>query len=310
MRLLTRYLREERGSALVLVTVAMVILLGTSALAFDYGRLVLKKRTLANAADAAALAAAQELLKEPAAASVALSTAEAYAAANGAAADQVTADISPDHTQITVTISAAVDYTFARVFGFTQRELTAAATAAVGAVTGMTGTAPLMIVEQNFVQGQEYELKSAAPGDLGPGNFGALALGGKGASRYESNLRDGYSGMISVGDLLDTEPGNISGPTKRAFTARINACSHGCTYQNFRSGCPLIVYIPVVKQPTGQGRQEVEVAGFAAFFLNRNQPPGQGNESSIKGWFVDTIVPGQISPGEKSYGVAAVNLIK
>ncbi|HAA38092.1 MAG TPA: hypothetical protein DCE00_04395 [Firmicutes bacterium] len=167
-----------------------------------------------------------------------------------------------------------------------------------------------MIVEQNFVQGQEYELKSAAPGDLGPGNFGALALGGKGASRYESNLRDGYSGMISVGDLLDTEPGNISGPTKRAFTARINACSHGCTYQNFRSGCPLIVYIPVVKQPTGQGRQEVEVAGFAAFFLNRNQPPGQGNESSIKGWFVDTIVPGQISPGEKSYGVAAVNLIK
>ena len=72
MRLLTRYLREERGSALVLVTVAMVILLGTSALAFDYGRLVLKKRTLANAADAAALAAAQELLKEPAAASVAL----------------------------------------------------------------------------------------------------------------------------------------------------------------------------------------------------------------------------------------------
>ena len=166
MRLLTRYLREERGSALVLVTVAMVILLGTSALAFDYGRLVLKKRTLANAADAAALAAAQELLKEPAAASVALSTAEAYAAANGAAADQVTADISPDHTQITVTISAAVDYTFARVFGFTQRELTAAATAAVGAVTGMPMPPP-DDCRAELVQGQEYELNLLLL-DLGP----------------------------------------------------------------------------------------------------------------------------------------------
>ena len=94
----------------------------------------------------------------------------------------------------------------------------AAATAAVGAVTGMTGTAPL-IVEQNFVQGQ-YELNLLL-GDLGPGNFGALALGGKdplpqSARRLQRDDK--------CGDLLDTEPGNISGPTKRR-TARINAAA-------------------------------------------------------------------------------------
>ncbi|HZK24962.1 MAG TPA: pilus assembly protein TadG-related protein [Oscillospiraceae bacterium] len=310
MKFLQRLLREEKGSAMVLVTIAMVILLGSSALVIDYGQLVLIRRKLVNAADAAALAGAQELLSEPASPSNAMSTAEAYAIANGVDVDQVTAEVTHDKSQITVTVTGIVDYTFARVLGFEQGNVSAEAKAAVGSIQGMTGVAPLTIVEQSFVKGQSYELKSASPSEMGPGNFGVLALGGSGASRYEANLRDGYSGNIKIGDLLDTEPGNMSNPTKRACTDRINACNLGCTYQNFKPDCPLLVYIPVIKQPTGQGRQEVEVVGFAAFFLDKHQPPGQGNESSIKGWFVDTIVPGQINPGETGYGVSAVNLIK
>ena len=49
---------------------------------------------------------------------------------------------------------------------------------------------------------------------------------------------------------------------------------------------------------------------FAAFFLDENQPPGQGNESIMRGWFVDTIAQGQLTPGANGYGVSAVNLVK
>jgi hypothetical protein len=54
----------------------------------------------------------------------------------------------------------------------------------------------------------------------------------------------------------------------------------------------------------------VEVVGFAAFFLNKSKPPGSGNESIIRGWFVDTVTQGEITQGGTGYGVSAVNLVK
>lgn len=74
--------------------------------------------------------------------------------------------------------------------------------------------------------------------------------------------------------------------------------------------CPLLVYLPVIRQPAGQGKQKVEVVGFAAFFLNKSKPPGSGNESIIRGWFVDTVTQGEITQGGTGYGVSAVNLVK
>lgn len=310
MKKLFSLLKEERGSAIVIVLMSLVILLGSSALVMDYGMMAVTRRNLVNAADAAALAGAQELIQNPGDREAARNAALEYALNNGVDPSQV--EVEVEDYQVRVQVSKPVPFTFARVLGFSSGTVSAEATAATGAVTAMTGIAPLANVDQPLIKGQEYQLKifSASDPTFGPGNFGALALGGRGSQNYEKNLRDGYEGQIKIGDFLETETGNMSNPTRRAFDDRVSRCTSGCTFDNFTPNCPLILYMPIIRQPDGQGRQEVEVVGFAAFFLNKDAPPGQGNESIIKGWFIDTVAPGQITPGASGYGVSAVNLVK
>ena len=76
---LTR-LRSERGQALVLAALAMVVILGFAALSIDVGYWYSQKREVQKAVDAAALAGAQELPDNPAAAEA---VAREYLAKNG-----------------------------------------------------------------------------------------------------------------------------------------------------------------------------------------------------------------------------------
>ena len=55
-----RFKRDQRGSALVMVATALVVILGMMALVVDVGALALEKRRLQNACDASALAAARD----------------------------------------------------------------------------------------------------------------------------------------------------------------------------------------------------------------------------------------------------------
>ena len=63
MEKIKRILRDEKGTALVLVCLAFVLLLGFSALVIDYGALALERRRMVTAADAGALAGARILLE-------------------------------------------------------------------------------------------------------------------------------------------------------------------------------------------------------------------------------------------------------
>src|SRR5690606_39260794 len=81
--------RERRGSIVVLVAVLMVVLLGFGAFAVDVAQMQAYKSELRRTADAAALAATQELLTNPPGAPA---TAATYVAANpvmGSIADSV-----------------------------------------------------------------------------------------------------------------------------------------------------------------------------------------------------------------------------
>ncbi len=88
----------------------------------------------------------------------------------------------------------------------------------------------------------------------GPGNFAALALGSTGASIYEGNITNGYDGTISVGDLILSETGNMSGPTYDGVSYRVE---HGLIY----------VVIPILNTLDVNGRKIVEIVGFANFKL-------------------------------------------
>ncbi|WP_445153709.1 pilus assembly protein TadG-related protein [Arthrobacter sp. Hor0625] len=66
MRRVTRKSEKERGAAGVLVAVMMVVLLGAGAMAVDVGQIYAERAQLQNAADAAAMATAQQCHNTPA----------------------------------------------------------------------------------------------------------------------------------------------------------------------------------------------------------------------------------------------------
>lgn len=128
--------RNEKGSVIVLVTIALVVILGFTALVIDGGRVYLGKSDLQNAADAAALAGAQDLPSDV----NAKKTAITYAGINGMKATQsgvkkdgdtvtVTPSYNGDPTKIEVVCTRTVEHSLARILGFTQSDVSARAVA-------------------------------------------------------------------------------------------------------------------------------------------------------------------------------------
>ena len=297
-----------------MVSLGLAGLLGFSAIVMDYGAAALLRRRLVSAADAAALAGAQELIRSvPSAAALARSKALTYAQLNGVPAERITASVSPDLRQITVRVEDDVAFNFARIFGREEMNVGTHARAIVGPVAALSGIVPFSIVDQRLQLGVKYTLKYSDWNDasLGSGNYGALALGGTGARTYEINITHGFNSPVAIGDILDTEPGNMSGPTRRGIEHRIENANCGCTPVNFRPDCPLLIYIPVVRVLSDKGgRTEVEVVNFAAFFIDRHNPPGSGKESIVTGTFVRNMTEGRVDANLSGYGLYAVNLVE
>jgi hypothetical protein len=126
---------EESGQTLVVVTLALIALIGFLALAIDVGVLYSWRRNMQNAADAGALAAARVICTEGFdKISDAESAARHFAVAeNRATTAEVTWD---DYNQVRVTASADVNLFFARVLGVSESGVTATAVAACGSAEG------------------------------------------------------------------------------------------------------------------------------------------------------------------------------
>ena len=313
--ILHNFRSDQRGAAFILVAAGMAVLLGFAALVTDIGMLVLHKQRLSNAVDAAALAGAAELPANP---FLARDIAENYALLNGCTSDppQISAHKSCPDAKITVTATKQVEFTFARALGINTGTVSAQASAAVAAISSFQGAAPLSIPNQDFTFNTRYILKQGSnspdPSPLGPGTYGALSLGGSGASKYESNLKYGYDGKLTVGDEIDTETGNMSNPTKRAIDWRISQCEHSpaCSPACYEPGCPKILIIPVyepVNIEDGQVKR-IKIAGFAAFLVER--VTGQGNENYIEGYFIRLAVDGDSVSGAIDCGVKGVKLVQ
>jgi len=285
--------QQERGSVVVLVALALTALLGFCALVTDVGLIYAEKAHLQNSVDAAALAGVQELPNDL---SLAEQKASDYASRNGVPA--VTVSFEANNYKIVVQATQQVPTYFARIWGITEEQISVSARAMLVPPTGLSGAVPLSIQEQDFVYGQKYVLKSGgrsedsdlylnddknnAVGKSGEvsgasGWYGALELTDTGANTYESDLANGYQGTLSVGQILDVKHGNMSGPTTDGINTR------------FDKNAPQIVYIPIVKIITESGNsiQEVQIVGFAAFFLEG--VAGSGNDSVVTGWFIRSL---------------------
>ncbi|MGI6037026.1 MAG: pilus assembly protein TadG-related protein [Limnochordia bacterium] len=308
MPLLKNLWREEEGSVLVIVSVAMVAILGLAALVIDVGVLYLHRLNLVNAADAAALAGVTFLPNRPV---YAQTTAVDYANYNSQP-EEVQVEIGDNSRSLTVRLAREVDFYLARLLGRDNMRIQASAKARAWTLTGARGVAPFAVEKQEFVFGETYYLKVGAQNkDQRPfrGNFGVLALGGQGANVYYNNLVNGYQGWIRINDQLDTEPGNMVGKTRQGVQELMNRCHHhhvpACTYLNYQPGCPRLLITPVVDSLKVSGRSLVTVVGFAAFFLEEFD----NSQDYVVGRFVRSFHDGEWGEGA-DYGTMVAGLVE
>lgn len=303
-----KFFRDQDGVVIVLFALGMTVFLGFLALVVDVGRAEAKKFDLSNAVDAAALAGAQELPNTTEAAG----EARICAALNGV--DDVEVTFFDDNEGIRVHAERTVNMLFAGALGVTDTDVGASAAAIIGPISATDGVIPLGIEEHEMEYGTLYTLKVGA-GSSETGWFGALALGGPGADTYRDNMKNGYQGKIKVNDPLDIETGNMSNPTKEAIDVRMAGCHHSpfCGWVDsseglivrFERDCTRLVKVPVVVRID---HDTVKVKGFAVMLLEGCD--GQGNECYVKGRFVQSIIPGEVTPGLPSYGATGVRLVE
>ncbi|MFZ5595959.1 MAG: pilus assembly protein TadG-related protein [Bacillota bacterium] len=304
-------IKDERGLSFIITCLGIIAVFGMGALVTDFGRIALAHQRLANAADSAAMAAAQDLAlatdKDLGAITAGRRVLE-VAGANGVDSENVT--VSIDGNKISVDIQQEVGLIMSRIFGVNEKTVSAHAAAAAGSNISYTGIAPLTIHEQPLTYGQLVTLKYGSPKDAGQfrsmGNFGALALGGRGAKNYRDKLINGYQEEVHIGDKLETEPGNMNGPTD-GIDVRLSRCTDGCTFDNFKPGCPRVIVIPTHNEDSLHGRDEITVTGFAAFFVDRDSTNCASDE--IKGYFVRMVAEGDpdfSKPVTSLYGVRLV----
>lgn len=303
-----KFIKDEKGVVLVIFAILLPVLLGSVAIAVDLGIHYANKVKLDNIAQAAALAAVQEL---PGDLYAAEQKANEYITLNSIDDVNIEIQVSQSDKSVEVKIWRDTDYYFGKILGFETRRISSIAKAKAFGVTGLKGAAPLGVPFQNFVYGQLYQLKCGAPPEYGPGNFGVLKLNGNGANAYEDNLKYGHDGVIKIGDIIETESGNISIPTNRAISYRFAQDSRvpPNTINYYDRDAPQIIYVPVIEPYQMQENKmiKVKVIGFAAFFIA--SIPGNGNDSVIEGYFIETVYKGTGSEEQTDYGLRTTKLV-
>lgn len=307
-----KMLNNQRGGTAVLTALGVTALLGITAIVVDVGYWYINRVQVSNMIDAAVLAGAQDLpdvMK-------ARDSAVRYAALNGESDDTVdfqfdSGTVSSFSSGESLTIAGTAQRKVVNLF---SRLITGTDTTMVGAIAkaklfplgSAVGVVPIGVVQQDFSFGTTYTLKVGG-GDGTTGNYGALALGGNGASNYLDNIKSGYNGTLRAGDWVITETGNISGPTTDGINYRINQDS-GATYNTVSESSPRIVILPVLESLTVNGKGEVLITGFAAFFLEG--AAGSGNDNTVTGKFMRMVIAGEPSTSGGNYGLSTVRLIQ
>ena len=294
----SRKTKASKGQAMFLVILALPVIVGALTLVMDVGNLYFNQVSMQVAIDSGVLSGALYLPPYP---SQAVSVAEDYAERNGIKASEiVSCTVSPDNKTVLMTTTRTLPCFFCAVLGEGTAHaaapgpetgsgtgITTNASALIVPIRAATGVVPLGIdYRTNLNFGNVVQLKQ---GQVGAGNWSPMALGGNGASNYSTNIQTGYPGKVSVGDMLDTEPGNVVGPTTSGFQYRLsmgqNQFSTG-TFQNHDLNDPRVMLIPIVDFSNINGKSQVPMKGFAMMWIVSID--GQG---TITCYFIQQSVP-------------------
>jgi Flp pilus assembly protein TadG len=310
-------IKDESGVVAIVMGIAMVAIVGILAYVIDTGSVYVARRSMQTAADAAALAGAQELPENP---NVAIQVALDYIEMQGISANSTVVSIEKTYVSndtIKVTVSDTDKKTFfAGIFGINSVNVGATATAMIGSPSEITGAVPWAVLQGTYIPGVEYNLKYDSP-DLGPGNFGAVSIDGRGASTYRHCIEYGSTTPLHIGSKIETEPGNMAGPTSQGTSARIYDHPNnqfdtfsqlteqvGSVYKLVDPDSQFII-VPIVDN-FPNGRKEITVVGFLKFVITYL------SGSTVKGTLINYAMAddGSDIGAINSTGFRAIRLIK
>lgn len=295
-------LRSERGQAAVLTVIFLVALLGAVALVLDVGSWFREQRGTQSAADAAALAGAQEL---PENTGLASAFASEYLAENGGGAGEFTfSSTRLANDTINVKLKRQAPGYFAKLFGIDSVDVNAKASARAGSIDQARYAAPIGVdIQHPMLQCGLPCFGTPTTLDLervGPGAFRLINIdgsrGGTGPPILADWIERGYDGYMPLG-WYSSDPG-----------AKFNS-SQVKGAMNVRIGDELL--FPVYDATRGNGANfEYRVVGWVGFVVTDFD--GKGNKGTVSGRFVRVIWEGILSESgsEADLGVRAVELIE
>jgi Flp pilus assembly protein TadG len=308
--------RDERGQSFVLFALALVMVCGMAALVLDVGNWFRDKRRLQGTVDAAALAGAQQLPDNPAAAKT---MALDYANKNGGdvagANIVVTSSYQPNDT-----LSVKGQRNDAGIFssvifkGAGNADITARAKVRVGPPAQALAVAPMVVhcnhpLIQNCNNNHmpQFGVPTTLPfSALGaPGAFGMLNLDGStgtvGTSKEAAWISHGFDKYLPLG-MYASDPGAkfSSSNVQGALSGRIGT----------------VLLFPVFRTLNGTGQNaQYDIIGWIGFYLTGYTV--RGNNATLSGYFTEYIAQGilaQSSPGSGGvpssfFGVKSIQLI-
>jgi hypothetical protein len=286
---------DNKGNAAIILCVAITVLFGFTAYVIDIGLVYAEKIKLSNAIDAAALAAVLEL---PASSVKAKAVAEEYIVRNEINVNEALITVSSDNRSIEIRGSRNVEHLFAPIIGINSSSVSVGTKAVIGPAKSVKGgIRPFAVEKFDYSYGTLVTLKEGA-GDGYHGNYGVIALGRRGESVFKANALDGYSGTISVGDWIDTETGNMSGATN-TISNYIN--SEYSTFSNYSRDSIRIWTIPLVNTLLVNGRGQIQVVGFAEFYVE--DVVKRSGKTEINGRFIRYVTNSEIDMYLEDTGV-------
>jgi len=282
-----RRLAEQRGAAAVLLALLMVPLIGFTAIAVDIGDVYAVRAKLQTAADAAALAVAQDCARG--ACGNMQATASSLVAANlgGATAEQPVLSSAP--LSVTVTGDKPTTHWFAPILGIDGTKVTARATVAWGFPGAGTAVLPITFSWCEW----QAQTGGGAPSSTTPVTILFTKTSGTGCTGPSHNIVPGGFAYV------DTDPGACqasSGVGNQMTSSTGNSVPSVCSPGNFSGWVGQTVLLPLFDASGATGNNAwYRVYGYAAFRLTgyylggqystSSQPCG-GNSRCVSGYFV------------------------
>jgi Flp pilus assembly protein TadG len=298
--------RNESGSAIVIVAVALAALLGFTALVIDGGRLYSEKSKLQKALDAAVLAGAQGLRTSE---SDAKSIAKNVSQKNGyslTGSGELTVINNLTENSIEANKQITVSMTLAKVLGMSEVTIGAKAKALVAPLKKANGIAPIAISESDVPM--STELNCGNPG-AHHGNCGFIDLNASGASGLADGIKNG--GTFEIGTkIVETEPGDKWGPVKASIQYLIDSdasktqCQSKTTADN---SCNRVIDVVVIKTwEDATGKSDLTVVGLASYWIEKI------DGKKIIGQFIKSVDSGEVGTGSTigEFNLYGVKLIE